>query len=420
MTTSLPTAFTVLFLHDQELDKSLKTMLTTNTRQKPNYHVLIVAAGHGSRFAAGIPKQYCNLMGKPILTHTIETFVKHEKISSINCVINQDHEEMYYQAVKPFGTAISFTFGGATRSESVKNGLKFLGHLADDDIILVHDAARPLLNNNDLNNIIDALTLNRAASLASPITNTLRHALDDNTCGDIIPRDHLWAIQTPQGFRYGDLCRAHDTTDANATDDTSLMSAIGIDVTLIPGAPSNVKITTQEDFIMAQQLMTAIFQIRTGLGFDVHAFDTEKSGSTRLGGIDIDHDHPLKGHSDADVALHTITDAILGAIGEGDIGIHFPPSDNSFKNMDSAIFLKHAVKLLQDKGGFINNIDLTIICEKPKIGPHAQKMRQRIAEILSIDENAINVKATTTEKLGFTGRGEGIAAQAIATVSLPL
>ena len=226
------------------------------------------------------------------------------------------------------------------------------------------------------------------------MTDTLRKS-SNNECSEAIGRNDLWSLQTPQAFRYEDILKAHENADSNIeyTDDTSLASAINITVQLVECASTNIKITTLEDMKMAESILSTHSSTHTGLGFDVHAFDNDGSGPIRLGGIDIDHNQKLKGHSDADVALHAITDAILGAIGEGDIGQHFPPSDNTFKNMDSAVFLEKALELAGNKNATINNIDLTIICEEPKIGPHASKMRQRVASILKINENKVNIKA---------------------------
>jgi len=236
----------------------------------------------------------------------------------------------------------------------------------------------------------------------------------------MVSRDGLWEMQTLHAFRYADILKAHESSnpDCEYTDDTSLATAIGIDVKIIQGSAENFKITTKDDFKMAEKLLASQSIIRTGLGYDVHAFDHDSKGPIRLCGIDVPHTYKLKGHSDADVGLHAITDAILGAIGEGDIGQHFPPSDNTYKDMDSAIFLEKTMKIAAKHNASINNIDLTLICEEPKIGPHAKAMRTRVASIIGIDENAINIKATTSEQLGFTGRKEGIAAQAIATVQI--
>ena len=369
---------------------------------------------------ADIPKQYLKLGGKAVLRHAIETFLSIPKCASLHVIINSDDADLYHDAVNglPVG---DFIEGNKERNLSVYNGLKKLSHLKNEDIILVHDGVRPLITLQKITYLLKAMQDNRAASLATPLNATLRRANTEDEAQEQIPREHLWAMQTPQAFRYGDLLKAHKNADTieNVTDDTNLVSALGIPVKLVQGRETNIKITLPQDLHMAEQLLKSQMHTRSGSGFDVHAFDAESKGPVRLCGIDIDHDHKLKGHSDADVALHAITDALLGAIGEGDIGQHFPPSDNTYKNMDSAIFLEKALQMAQSKGASINNIDLTIICEAPKIGSHVSAMKTRLSEIMNLRVSAMNVKATTTEQLGFTGRKEGIAAQALVTVSMP-
>ena len=386
----------------------------------PNIHVIIAAAGSGTRFndKSDIPKQYQDLYGRPIIRHSIDTFRKIDHIKSINCVINKDHLNLYKDAIKDL-EPIPYTIGSDTRKQSITNALESLSNTNEQDIVLIHDAARPLITENKILEVIEALKEYPAATLATQVSDTLRKGKENDKCADIVTRDNLWAMQTPQGARYLDLLKAHKTADEQ-TDDTSLLSSIGITVHIVRGNNSNFKITTKEDFKMAEKILQSQMTTRTGLGFDVHAFDEAETGPLRLGGIDIDFDKKLLGHSDADVALHAITDAILGAIGEGDIGKHFPPSDNSFKDMDSAVFLKKSVELATQKhSAKINNIDLTVICEEPKIVDHEPKMKAQIASLVDISENAINIKGTTTEKLGFTGRKEGIAAQAIVTLQKP-
>jgi len=387
--------------------------------QPPKIYVLIAAAGAGTRFNddKNTPKQYQNLAGVPILKRTVLKFKKISNINEIKCIINPKNKDKYKTIVSDLEIA-PYAEGSSTRKASIYKGLKSLDKAKNEDIILIHDAARPLVSENDIINLLEALKTHQAATLATPITETLRQS-DDENCANIVSRDGLWSIQTPQAFRYGDIMKAHEAANESIeyTDDTSLATAIGIDVKLVKGSAENIKITTKDDLKMAEKLLQSESITRTGLGYDVHAFDN-CSGPVRLCGIDIPHTYKLKGHSDADVGLHAITDAILGAIGEGDIGQHFPPSDNAFKDMDSAIFLEKTMKIAAKHNAAINNIDLTLICEEPKIGPHAHEMRKRVASILKVKENAINIKATTSEQLGFTGRKEGIAAQAIATVSI--
>ncbi len=386
----------------------------------PKFHVLIAAAGSGQRMGAEIPKQYLKIHGKTVLRWGVEAFLTMPECLSIRVIINPDDANLYHDAVMGLDLSEHVT-GDKERKLSISNGLKSLSYLKDQDIILVHDGARPLISKNDISNLLSALKADAAASLAVPASSTLRYANDDNNADKLVDRKHLWAMQTPQGFRYGDLLKAHEQADPekNYTDDTALVSALNLPVKLVKGSQTNIKITHQQDLIMAEKLLQPQQTSRSGSGFDVHAFDTSAPGPVRICGIDIEHNRALKGHSDADVGLHAITDALLGAMGEGDIGQHFPPSNSEFKDMDSAIFLKKALEMLTAKNGQINNIDLTVICEEPKIGPHAPAMRARVSEILSLDEGVINIKATTTEGLGFTGRKEGIAAQALATITMP-
>ncbi len=373
------------------------------------FSLIIVAAGIGKRMGNDLPKQYIDICGKTILRHTLDIFTNMTK--NICVVINPAHKDLFQNSIKGLSN-ITYCFGGDTRQQSVNAGIKELSHLSNDDIVLIHDAARPFVHHCEIVKLLDAMHENIAATLATPIADTLRY-LNKNTA---ISRDNLWSIQTPQSFYYGTLKQAHENAkNTDYTDDAGLIS----DVKIIESSKENFKITTKEDLILAEKLLSTNLCTRTGQGFDVHAFDTTPAKNIRLCGIDIPFDKSLKGHSDADVGLHAITDAILGAIGEGDIGVHFPPSNNNFKNMDSALFVKHAIKHMQDKGGKIINIDLTLICESPKIGKHREQIIERLSNILEIAQTRINIKATTTEKLGFTGRGEGIAAQCIANISLP-
>ncbi len=373
-----------------------------------HFHVLIVAAGSGSRFGGDLPKQYALLGGKTVLRRTIEAFLRYT--ASVRVVINPEHQDLYKEATKGLSLPAP-VFGGTTRKESVAKGIQSFSGLNDNEKILIHDAARPLITQNDIEQVVETLNNHKAVSLGRPLHDTIRK--DNN----IIDRNGLWALQTPQGFHFKTIADAHKNYGhLEATDDTALVSASGIAVKLIEGSKDNIKITDAHDMIMAEKLIGST-KTRTGMGFDVHAF--EKDRKLILCGVEIDHPLGLKGHSDADVGLHALTDALLGTISAGDIGTHFPPSNPEFKNMDSAIFLKKAGDLIKDQSGQIENVDITLICEQPKIGPHREKMQNRIAEILSINKDQISIKATTTEGLGFTGRGEGIAAQAIATIRLP-
>ena len=390
------------------------------TKKSTDFSLIVVAAGSGVRLSSTVPKQYIHIGGKMVLRHTLDVFMSMDNLKQICVVINPDHKDFYNQAVYGLDV-IKNCVGGSSRQESVLSGLKALSSLDNNDIILVHDAARPFVKCQEIEDLLEHMSENKAASLAVPVVDTLRYGDEQDLVEQNIERDHLWAMQTPQAFHYGVLCKAHEKANPENlyTDDTSLVSDIGIDVKLVKGGKQNFKITTQEDLYMAERMLST--EVCTGTGFDVHAFDEDSKGveSIRLCGVDIAHERRLKGHSDADVGLHALTDAILGAIGEGDIGLHFPPSNDDFKNMDSAVFLEHAVKLLRDKAGELINADVTLICERPKIGQYRDKIVKRVAEILAVSPTRINIKATTTESLGFTGREEGIAAQAIVSVSMP-
>jgi len=396
-------------------------MSTDNTHSESHlpFHVLIAAAGKGRRLGADTPKQYRFLAGRPVLRHSVELFLKHPLCQSVRVIIDSQDVELYHDAVAGL-SLLPPLFGGTERKDSITNALKNISDVKDEEIILVHDAARPCLSLRDLNSLLAALHNARAASLAVPVSSTLRYGAADGTALDPVERKGLWALQTPQGFRFGDLKRAHDKApeDMAYTDDSTLLSACGIPVTLVEGSAHNIKITYAENFIMAEQFLGLQRVTVTGQGFDVHRFDLEKSGPVRLCGVDVPHPHALKGHSDADVGLHALTDAILGAIGAGDIGRHFPPSDPQFKNMDSVVFLEHALHLMEGKGAKLVHLDVTLICEAPKISPYAEAMQSRLAQICTLPLARVNIKATTTEGLGFTGRKEGIAAQALATLTL--
>ena len=390
----------------------------------PKFSVIIVAAGSGTRLGADTPKQYREIFGRTILRHTLDVFMTMDTLQQICVVINPEHKALFDAATSGMDN-IKFCHGGEDRKDSVYNGIKFLSYLKSEDLILIHDAARPFVQEAEIHALLNTMKNHKAASLAYPVVDSLSYCDKDNIPTNRIPRENLWNIQTPQAFHYGTLKQAHEQCDEskNYTDDTSLVSALNIPVKFIKSSKNNFKITLAEDLTLAEHILSTKLStdIRTGLGYDVHAFDDEAKDitHTRLCGVDIPHNLKLKGHSDADVGLHALTDAILGAIGEGDIGLHFPPSNMDFKNMDSAVFLEHAMKLLRDKGGALNNADITLICERPKIGAYRKQIVVRLAEILDVSPKRINVKATTSEKLGFTGREEGIAAQAAVSISLP-
>ncbi len=383
---------------------------------KPKIYALIAAAGSGSRLGGEKPKQYQRLAGKAVLRHTLETFIKTGLFDAIRVIIDPQHADLYHDAVSGLSIHEPIT-GGKERKDSVYSGLQSFPNASTEDIILIHDAARPFVEAEQIKALINALKEHKAATLAVRAADTL---LKQDTA-EYVNRDGLWNLQTPQGFHYGLIKEAHEqhNQENTWTDDTSMVAAHGHTIHIVEGSRKNFKITTPDDLTMAEHLLSSSIQTLSGQGFDVHAFEDEKEGPVRLCGVDIPHRRALKGHSDADVGLHAITDALLGAIGEGDIGHHFPPSNDDFKDMDSAIFLEKSLAILKAKGGQLQNIDLTLICEEPKIGPHAQAMQKRVAEITAINVKRVNIKATTTEGLGFTGRKEGIAAQALVTVKLP-
>ncbi|MDH5556222.1 MAG: bifunctional 2-C-methyl-D-erythritol 4-phosphate cytidylyltransferase/2-C-methyl-D-erythritol 2,4-cyclodiphosphate synthase [Alphaproteobacteria bacterium] len=375
---------------------------------------VIVAAGRGHRAGGGLPKQFRLLAGKSLLYRSCVAFLSHSRVDAVRVVIHPDDAELYAESVAGLDL-MPPVHGGATRQESSRNGLESLIELAPKSV-LIHDAARPFVSAGTIDRVLDALTDTPGAIAAVPVTDTLKNAGPDIRVAGTVEREGLWRAQTPQGFRYSEILRAHrEQASQSLTDDASVAEAAGLAVMLALGHEDNFKVTTEDDFARAERML-GNGDIRVGSGFDVHRFD--EGSSVTLCGIKIKHNKSLAGHSDADVALHAITDALLGAIGEGDIGSHFPPSDAQWGGADSALFLRHAAKLVGQRGGEVRHLDVTLICEGPKIGPHREAMRARVAEITGIGIDRVSVKATTTEGLGFTGRGEGIAAQATATVRL--
>jgi len=381
-----------------------------------NAIALIVAAGSGTRLGGEVPKQYLALAGRAVLRHSVETFLRHPAISGIRVVISAEHQALYDSAVAGLAILPPVT-GGASRQDSVRNGLESLADLRPD-CVLIHDAARPFLTKDIVDRTLAALDDAPGAVVAVPVTDTLKRGQDGRVAGTV-DRSALWRAQTPQAFRYAEILAAHrHAKGAAMTDDAAVAEAAGLPVTLVMGADDNFKITTADDLQRAQRLMGgAAPEFRTGTGYDVHRFAT--GDSVTICGVRIAHDQALEGHSDADVGLHALTDAILGTIGAGDLGSHFPPGDPQWRGADSARFLTHAAGLVAAKGGRIAHVDVTLICERPKIAPHRAAMVARIAAILGLEDGRVSVKATTTEGLGFTGRREGIAAQAVATIALP-
>ena len=370
---------------------------------------LIVAAGSGVRAGDGPPKQYRRIGGVPVLRRTVKAFLDHPDIDGVMVAANPEHADLYREAVGDLDLP-SPALGGATRQASVLAGLKALEG-DPPEVVLIHDAARAFVTREVISRVIDKVReTGHGAIPALAIADTLKEAAGGQIT-KTVDRKGLFAAETPQGFPYSAILAAHQkAAGQDLTDDAAVAEAAGLKVSIVAGDKSNIKLTRKEDF----REMSG--DIRTGSGYDVHAF--EAGDHVILGGVKIPHSKALRGHSDADAALHALTDALLGAIGEGDIGDHFPPSDGKWKDAPSDIFLKHAAELVAKKGGRITNVDLTIICEAPRIAPHREAMRKNIASLLGIALDRVNVKATTTEKLGFTGRGEGIAAGAIATVAM--
>jgi 2-C-methyl-D-erythritol 4-phosphate cytidylyltransferase/2-C-methyl-D-erythritol 2,4-cyclodiphosphate synthase len=376
---------------------------------------LVVAAGRGSRFGGEIAKQWLDLGGRPVLRHSLAVLAAHPDIAHVRVVIHSDDRTFYDAAAAGLGLDEP-VIGGPTRQDSVRFGLESLAELSPERV-LIHDGARPFVDGPLIDRVLAALSTYPGAIPALPVHDTLKRA-EGPLIGATVPRAGLWRAQTPQGFRYPEILTAHRAAAGRElTDDAAVAEAAGLAVALVPGSEDNLKITTVDDLGRAARRVERPGEIRVASGFDVHRFGA--GDRVTLCGVSIPHDAGLEGHSDADVALHALTDALLGTIGAGDIGRHFPPTDPRWKGADSALFLAHAGSLVKAHGGEIVHLDLTIICERPKVGPRRAAMVARTAEILGIAPQRVSVKATTTEGLGFTGRREGIAAQAVATVRLP-
>jgi 2-C-methyl-D-erythritol 4-phosphate cytidylyltransferase/2-C-methyl-D-erythritol 2,4-cyclodiphosphate synthase len=377
---------------------------------------LIVAAGRGERAGGSVPKQYASLLGKPILRWTLEAFASHPRVNAIQVAIGPDQESAYHDATSGLDL-LPPVVGGATRQESVRRGLEALSSRVPD-LVLIHDAARPLVSAQVIDAVIAALDAGKDAAVPLvAVADTLKKVEDGKWT--TVPREKLHRAQTPQGFRFAKILRAHrHFAGQDVTDDIALAELAQLHIAAVAGEDANMKVTEPKDFALAEMHLRArLGEPRTGLGYDVHRFTT--GDHVWLCGVNVPHDHGLEGHSDADAGLHALTDAILGAIGDGDIGQHFPPNDERWRGAPSWKFLAHAASMVAAKGGAITHCDVTIICERPKVGPHRDAMRERIAQILKLDTARVSVKATTTEGLGFEGRREGLAAQAVATVRLP-
>lgn len=385
---------------------------------------IVVAAGRGERAGAGgdpEPKQYRALHGQPVLSRTIRAFLDSADVNWVLPVIHTDHAARYDALGLADDRLLPPVTGAATRQGSVLAGLQALGPKRPD-LVLIQDAARPLTAPEVIDGVIAALAMSDAALPVVPVTDTIKRSLDGRTITATEDRNTLFAAQTPQGFRFPQILSAHMRAarlPREFTDDAAIAEWAGLTVALTPGSTGNIKITHPEDFARAERLLGGAAQMETriGSGYDVHPF--APGDTVWLGGVEIAHTHKLQGHSDADVALHALTDAIYGALGEGDIGQHFPPSDPQWKGAASAIFLAHAAGLVAERGGRIVNLDITIVAEAPRIGPHVEAMKAAIAGICATTPARVAVKATTNEKLGFIGRGEGIVAMATAAIELP-
>ncbi|HEY0122781.1 MAG TPA: bifunctional 2-C-methyl-D-erythritol 4-phosphate cytidylyltransferase/2-C-methyl-D-erythritol 2,4-cyclodiphosphate synthase [Rhizobium sp.] len=399
-------------------------MTQMHSTQPMSMGIVIVAAGRGER--AGTPeegpKQYRAIGGRPVIAHTLEKFVTWPQTAKIVIVSHRDDERLLRSALEKVADSfgVEIAFGGATRQQSVLAGLRQLEKTGVTHV-LIHDAVRPFFDHDLLDRVAAALAAGARAVLpAMPVTDTLKRAGADALVTETVPRTGLYAAQTPQSFRLADILAAHEKAAArnmtDFTDDAAIAEWSGLPVTLVAGSADNVKLTIKRDIAMADEKLSAgtLPDVRTGNGYDVHQL--EPGDGVTLCGVFIPHDQKLKGHSDADVALHALTDALLATCGAGDIGDHFPPSNPQWKGAPSRIFIEHAAKIVRDHGGTIMNADVSLIAEAPKVGPHREAMRAKLSEFLGISLERCSVKATTNEKIGFVGRREGIAAIATATV----
>lgn len=388
--------------------------------------VVIVAAGRGERAGtAEGPKQYRPIGGRPVVAHTLRAFLNHPRIGRIIVAIHPDDEELFSAAASDLeNDRIMTIHGGPTRQESTRLALLALRDDAPA-VVLIHDGVRPFVDPELIDRTIDAIDERQGALPSMQVSETLKRMNGDGHVGETVPRAGLYAAQTPQGFPYLPILAAHEKAlqlgKNDFTDDSAVAEWAEIPVRIVTGSPDNVKLTWARDMVLADQRLgygrPAFPDVRTGNGYDVHSF--EAGNCVTLCGIDIPHHKKLSGHSDADVALHALTDALLATCGAGDIGTHFPPSDPQWKGAASRIFLEHAASIVRSHGGRIANADITLICEAPRIGPHREAMTEALAGMLGIASSRISVKATTNEKLGFVGREEGIAAIATASVVFP-
>jgi 2-C-methyl-D-erythritol 4-phosphate cytidylyltransferase / 2-C-methyl-D-erythritol 2,4-cyclodiphosphate synthase len=380
-------------------------------------YALIVAGGRGTRFGGPLPKQYRELGGATVLRHAITAFAAHPRITGVLVAIRPEDRELFDRAMAGL-SVMPPVAGGAERQDSVRLGLEALAEHKPDSV-LIHDGARPFPDAALIDRVIDGLEQASAAIPALALGDTIKR-VENGRIVETVDRSQLWRAQTPQGFHFDAILAAHRQMAGRVlTDDAMVAEAAGIAPLIVAGSEENLKVTTAEDLAAAERLLAARqADLRVGQGFDVHPFGP--GDHVMVCGVTIPHEVAPVGHSDADVGLHALTDAVLGAIGAGDIGMHFPPSDPRWRGASSDRFLAYAATLVRERGGAIAAVDVTIICERPKIAPYRDRMIERVAEILEISPGRVSVKATTTERLGFTGRGEGIAAQAVATVRLPV
>lgn len=393
--------------------------------------LILVAAGRGSRAGEGLPKQYRTLMGIPVLLRTLRALLADQRIGPVQCVIHPDDLALYQAAIAPLDHAgqtriLPAVAGGATRQASVKAGLEALAVYASAQEetfrhVLIHDAARPFVSPALLARAIDVAAQHQAAIPATPVTDTLKQVDPDGVVQGTADRNHLRAVQTPQVFSFRALLDAHRYAFASGqtelTDDAAVMEFSGHAVVVFEGDTDNIKLTIEQDFLMAEARMQAAMVPVTGLGYDVHAFS--EGDHVWLGGVRVAHNRGVRAHSDGDVILHALTDALLGALADGDIGQHFPPSDPQWRGASSDRFVQFAVERIHQRGGRLVHIDITLVCETPRLGPHRDAILAEIGRLCGLPTTRIGLKATTSEKMGFTGRGEGLAAQAIATVLMP-
>ena len=373
---------------------------------------IIVAAGNGLRFGSTTPKQYNKLGNTTVIGYVVDRFLNNAKIDKVLVVISKEHEALYKAAVKDHEKLLGFVYGADTRQGSVLAGLERVNEFKFENV-LIHDAARPFISDDMMFDAIDGLSSFKAVDIALDITDTIKH----KETAETLDRGALYAAQTPQAFNFQTIYSLHKKyKDRSFTDDIALATEDGIKIGRVQGSKMNFKITTQEDLMLANNMLKRADITKVGMGFDVHQIEAASDGVIPICGVNIKCGYKVIAHSDGDVGLHALVDALLGTIGAGDIGEHFPPSDEKWKGCDSLVFLNHAYKLVRAEGGVISNIDITILCETPKVSPHKEEMINKIAQDLEINKKAINVKATTTEKLGFLGRKEGVAANAVVSV----